>query len=114
MPTLRWLPVFLLALALVASAALLLQRQSAAQLREEVALRREENRRLEQLRMENAKLMAAQVPAAELDRLHADRAAVVQLRGEIEKMKAGVEARERALKIPAATKAAIPPAPGGS
>jgi uncharacterized protein HemX len=97
MSALRWLSALLFALAIAAGAALLLQRQSAAQLRDEIALLREENRQLAQQRAENAKLVAAQVPAAEMDRLRADRAAVVQLRAEIEKMKAGVAERERAV-----------------
>lgn len=93
----RWISAFLLALAVVAGAALLLQRQSAAQLREEIAVLRDEHRRLEQLRAENAKLTAAQTPSAELERLRADHAAVQQLRAEIERLKGGLEARERAL-----------------
>jgi len=97
MSPLRWLSAFLLALALVAGTALWLQRQSGAQLRDEIALLRDENRQLAQLRSENAKLAVAQVPAAELERLRADRAAVVQLRAEIERLKTQTEARERAV-----------------
>jgi hypothetical protein len=102
----RWLFVLLFAFAVVAGAAWWLQRQSAAQLREEIALLHDESRRLAELRAENARLVAAQPPAAEIDRLRADRAAVVQFRGEIEKLKAGLDARERALNLPAEAKAA--------
>ncbi len=97
MSTHRWLSVLLLAAALVAGAALVLQRQSAAQLRDEIALLRDENRQLAQLRAENAKLVAAQPPATELERLRGDRAAVGQLRAEIDRLKVQTEARARAL-----------------
>ena len=99
MSVLRWLSALLLALAVVAGAALWLQRQAAAQLRDEIALLSAESRQLAGLRAENSKLTGAQVSAAELERLRADRAAVVQLRGEIEKLKAGVAERENALKL---------------
>jgi hypothetical protein len=102
MTTLRWLSALLFALAVVAGGAWLLQWQSGAQLRDEIALLRDENRQIAQLRAENAKLVAAQPPVAELERLQADRTAVVQLRAEIEKLKAGVDERERALNSPAA------------
>ncbi len=69
MTALRWLSALLLALAFVAGGALLLQRQTTAQLRGELALLRNEHRQLERLR--------------------ADRAALVRLGGEI----AGVKAR---------------------
>ncbi len=96
MSALRWLSALLLALALVAGAALLLQRQIAAQLRDEIALLRDENRTLARLRAEHERLTAAQIPAAELERLRADRAAVVQLRAEIEQLKARTDERARA------------------
>lgn len=97
----RWLSVPLLALAVVAGAAWWLQRQGAAQLRDEIALLRDEHRQIDALRAANARLAAAQPPAAEIDRLRADRAAVGQLRAEIEKLKTGVDERERALQAPA-------------
>ena len=88
----------MLALALVAGAALLLQRQAAVQLREEIALLRDEQRELAQLRAEHQRLVAAQVSEAELARLRADRTAVVQLRGEIERWKARTEEKAHALE----------------
>ncbi len=97
MSALRRLFAVLLALALVAGAELLLQRQSAAQLRDEIALLREENCQVAQLCAENATLVSAQAPAAEMARLRADRAAVLQWRVEIEELKAGVAERERAV-----------------
>ena len=97
MSALRWLSAVLLALALVAGAALWLQRQEADNLRGEIVPLREEQRELVRLRAENQRLAAAQPEAAELARLRADRAAAVRLRGEIEKTRDGVEARERSL-----------------
>lgn len=104
----RWLSVLLLALAAVAGAAWLLQRQSGAQLRDEIALLQDENRQLAQLRAENARLVAAQTPPAEVERLRADHAAVGQLRAEIEKLKTQLDERERAVKILADPKASSP------
>lgn len=98
----------LLALAVVAGAELWLQRQAAAELRGELVLLRDERTRLGHLRADNEKLVAAQPPAAELERLRADRAAAVQLRAEIERLKRGVEARENALK-PSPRPATSPP-----
>lgn len=87
----------MLALALAAGAALMLQRQSAKQLCDEIALLRDENRELARLRTDNARLVAAQPSAAELEQLRADRAAVVQLRAEMETLSARLQARERAV-----------------
>jgi len=97
MSALRWLSALLLALALVAGAALWLQRQAAEALRGEIALLREENRDLAKSRAENQRLAAALPSAAELERLRADHAAVARLRREIEKTKDNLQARERAL-----------------
>lgn len=106
MSALRWLSALLVALAVVAGVALWLQRQASAQLREEIALLREENASLGRLRGENAQLVAAQVSAAEVERLRADHAAARQLRAEIDQMKTRVDGRERALQLPAEAKAA--------
>ncbi len=92
MNALRWLSVGLLALALMAGMSLWLQRQAAAQLRDEIAQLREDNRELAKLRAENQRLAAAQVPAAELARLRADRAAVLRLRAELEALKTSTPA----------------------
>ena len=86
----------LLALALVAGAAWLIQAQSAAQLRGELALLRDDNRELARLREEHARLAAAQPTAAQLAALRADHAAVVRLQGEINALK------DQAPAVPAA------------
>ena len=98
MNALRWLAALLLALAVVAGVALWLQRQAASQLRDEIALLREQNRELARLRAESQRLAAALPPAGELERLRADHAAVARLRGEIAGLRARVEQRENALK----------------
>ena len=97
MSNLRWLSALLLTLAVVAGGMLWLQRQSAAQLRGEIALLRDENRKLADLRAENARLVAAQPTAAQLEAMRADHAAVRQLRSEIEKLKAETDQQARAL-----------------
>jgi Tfp pilus assembly protein PilN len=91
----RWLSIALLALALVAGAGFALQRQSAAALQEEIALLRDEQRQLARLRADNERLRAAETPAVEVERLRADRAALVRLRTEIEEMKTRAEKRPR-------------------
>lgn len=106
----RWLSALLLGLAVVAGAGWLLQRQSAAQLRDELALLRDDSHRLAHLRAENAKLLAAQPPAAELERLRSDHAAVMQLRSEIERLRRGIDERERRLAQPAPASTAAPDA----
>ena len=108
MSPLRWLSALLLALAVVAGAAFWLQRQEAADLREELARLREENRELARLRGENLRLEAALPSSVKLEDLRADRAAVVRLRGEIEKTTDNLQAREWAL---ATVAPATPPAP---
>ena len=108
MSTLRWLSALLLALAVVAGAALWLQRQEAADLRDELARLHEESRELARLRGENQRLAAALPPAVKLEDLRADRAAVVRLRGEIEKTKDNLQARERALANVAPAVSAVP------
>jgi hypothetical protein len=66
-------------------------------LRAEVALLREERSELAQVRAENLRLLAEQPPSAEIERLRADRAAILRLRGEIETLKAAAESRGRSL-----------------
>ncbi len=83
----------MLALAAVAGVSFALQRQSAAALQQEIALLRDNERKLALLRAENERLRAAQTPAAELERLRADRAALLRLRTEIEAMRARAEKR---------------------
>lgn len=83
----------MLALAVVAGVGFALQRQAAAALREEIALLRDEQRALARLRAENEKLKAVQIPAAELERLRADRLAVLRLRTEIEALQTRAASR---------------------
>ena len=106
MSALRWVSALLLALAVSAGAALLFQRQSAAQLRGEIALLRDENRELAQLRAENSRLVATQPTAAQLEAMRADHAAVRQLRGEIEKLKSETDRQAREVE-----RASLPPIP---
>jgi hypothetical protein len=87
MSSLRWLPVALLALALVAGGAWVLQRQSAEQLRSELAGLRDENRELARLRDENQRLAAQQPTAAQLAALRTDHVAVAQLKSQIEALR---------------------------
>lgn len=93
----RWISGGLLILAVAAGAALWLQRQAAADLRDELALLRGDQRETARLRAENQRLAGALPPAEKMQELRADRAAVVRLRSEIEKTKDTLTTRERAL-----------------
>ena len=75
-----------------------LQREEAAALQVEVTLLRQQGHELAGLRAEHARLEAAAVPAAELARLRADRATVLQLRGELDALRRSLEQREQALE----------------
>ena len=97
----RWISGGLLVLAMVAGAALWLQRQAAADLRDELALLRGDQREVARLRAENQRLAAALPPTEKMQELRADRAAVVRLRSEIEKTRDNLTTRERALAAPA-------------
>ncbi len=109
MSSLRWLSAGLLALALVAGAALWLQRQAAAQLHDEIAQLQEKQRELARLRAEHARLMVAQPSAAELEQLRNDRAALERLRGELNQLKARTDEVTRA-----AERAALPLTPAAN
>jgi len=98
MAALRW--TLLLVFAGAMTVALLLQRESAANLRDEMGLLRDDQRELVRLRAEHVRLLAAQPPAAELTRLQTDRAALQRLRTELEKMTEHAEAASRRLAQP--------------
>jgi hypothetical protein len=104
----RWISAGLLAMAAVAGAALWLQRQAAADLRDEIALLRGDQREIARLRTENQRLAEALPPEEKMQELRADRAAVVRLRGEIERTRGNLEARERALETPPVAAPAAP------
>lgn len=89
----RWLPAVLLLVAGVAGAGYALQVQATAALRREIELLQAEQRESGRLRAENERLKAEQAPAAEVERLRADRAALLRLRSEIDGMKRRVEER---------------------
>jgi hypothetical protein len=88
--------VFLL-FALASGGAWWLQRMTTEALRDELAIERTQNRELARLQADNAQRRAAQPSPEELARLRADHAAVFGLRRELEELRAGIEARERAL-----------------
>lgn len=85
----------MLTAALVAGVAWWAQAQEEAALRAEVASLRDERNELTRLSAENLRLTAEQPPTTEIERLRADRAAILRLRGEIETLKAAAEARGR-------------------
>jgi len=95
MTTSRWIAGVLVVLASVSGAALGLQRREAEVLRGQIALLREERGEWQQMGEENRRRAAEQVVPEELARLPADHAAVVRLRGEIERLRESVQARER-------------------
>ncbi|MBL9199099.1 MAG: hypothetical protein JNL39_01280 [Opitutaceae bacterium] len=104
----RWLSILFLIVALGSGAALWLQREAAAGLRDDLALLHGDRREIARLREENARLAAALPPAGTLEALRADRAAVARLRREIETTREKLETRERALAAPPAAAAPAP------
>src|SRR5437868_1285268 len=93
----RFLVALLVAGAVVAGAALLLQRQAASLLQAEIGLARDESREISRLQAENQKLSRALPTAEALTAMRSDHAAVLRLRSEIEKLKDNVQAREKTL-----------------
>jgi hypothetical protein len=93
----RALSVALLLLAAVAAGGAFLQRETAAALEREIALLKEDNQRIAALRAEQVRLQAQQVPPAELERLRADRGAVLRLRAEVEALRDRVEQRAKSV-----------------
>jgi hypothetical protein len=89
--------VLFLLLALVAGAAWWLQREAAAALRAEIELLQADHQEIARLTSENARLAKALPASDELARLRADHAAVMRMRAELEKLRANVEQREKAL-----------------
>src|SRR5690242_13436495 len=88
--------VVLLLLAVVGGFALLLQRQRASVLREQIALLRADQRELIALRAENAKLQAGLPSDSELARLRADHAAAIRLQAELNALRRQISAAEAA------------------
>ena len=84
-------------LAVLVGAGLGLQRGVNQELREEVALLREQNRVVGQLRADQQRLRAAQISAEKLASLRADHAAVERLRGEVENLRTRVREMEQAV-----------------
>lgn len=83
MTTARWISLGLLLVGGAALAAWRVQRRETEALRAEIGLRRGTSQALAEARAENERWRAAQPPATELERLRADRAALVRMRAEI-------------------------------
>ena len=90
-------------LVLVGGGWLALDHMRLAQMREEIAALRVDERELARVRAENKRLAAESISPAALEALRADRAAVIRLRAEVEALKARPVAR--------ATSPAAAPAP---
>ena len=105
----RW-PSALIAVLTVTVAGLLgWQRHAADGLRDEIARQRAQGREKTRLAAVNQQLAAAQATTAELERLRADRAAVTQLRAELDSMRR--RARESAQAAPREAPATTPASP---
>lgn len=100
MATSRWVSAGLLVLAIAFGVSAALQWQTGLVLRQEIALRRDDNQVLARLRAENQRLRSAQVSAEEMNRLEADRAALIRLRLEMESLRARTEERGRNAATP--------------
>jgi hypothetical protein len=110
MRSVKWPFAALALLAFVVGGALALRHQRAELLRTQIALARDEQRELAALRAENRRLAAQQVSAEELERLRADRMAVLRLRTEVDALRARTEQMERSLSATAQAPSATPQA----
>jgi len=97
----RWISLGFLGLAVGTGGMWWVQRREAEALRIEVMLLRDAQRDLDARREEHRRLLAAQAPAAEVERLRADRAVLLRLRGEIEALQASAERKARRQAAPA-------------
>ena len=102
----QWIAVGLLVVAVVAFLRFLIERQESAVLRTEIAVLRQDEQRIAQLRAEHERLVAEKVSDAELQRLRADRAALVRLRNEINQLEGNADRMAKGLKEAAAGKPA--------
>lgn len=106
MRALRWAALVLLVLAAVAFGRFFLEGQESTALRTEIALLRQEEKRVAELRAERDRLNATKVSDAELQRLRSDRAALVRLRGEIQQLESNADRFAKSIQEPAPAKAA--------
>ncbi len=98
----RGLLMSLLGLTALATVGIWVEQRRAAEYRREVEQLRAEYQSLVRLESENRQLAEALPTAATLNAWRADRAAVLQLRAEIEDLKSNVERREHAFARQAA------------
>jgi hypothetical protein len=92
----RLLALALLVVAFVSGGAWWLQRDLEKSLRADIARERERSRELARVRTDNNSRRAAQPAPDKLARLRADHGAVLQLRREVEQLRARIDAREQA------------------
>ena len=94
----HWYLVAVLALAIFIFARYWLQRQESGALRAELAWLQRDKLQLEELRAENERLRAARISDSELERLRNDRAALVGLRAEINKLEESADRKARTMR----------------
>jgi hypothetical protein len=102
----HWTAVGLLVVAVVAFVRFLIERQESAVLHTEVAVLRQDEQRVAQLRGEHERLIAGKVSDAELQRLRADRAALVRLRNEINQLEGNADRMGKGMQETASGKPA--------
>lgn len=93
----RWIPAFLVGVAIFVGAGWALQWRSSVALREQVKLLQADEHEVARLQAENDKLRAVQVSPEELQRLRADHDALVRLQAEIRTLQDSLRRREHAL-----------------
>jgi hypothetical protein len=102
----HWITLALLIAAITGFGRMLIERQETTALRSEIEILQQETKRLAQLRADRERLIAEKVSDAELQRLRADRAALVRLRNEISTLEANADRMTKNIHEPDAAKGA--------
>ena len=102
----HWITLGLLVAAIAGFGRMVIERQETTALRSQIEILQQEVKRATQLRAERERLMAEKVSDAELQRLRADRAALVRLRNEISALEANADRMTKTIHEPNAKGAA--------
>ncbi len=96
----HWIVLGLLIAAITGFGRMLIERQETTALRSEIEILHQETKRAAQLRADRERLLSEKVSDAELQRLRADRAALLRLRSEIRTLEANADRMTKAIHEP--------------